>query len=182
NWKLFLYLTVLMAMMNMVSHGTQDMYPTFLQRDWGFGPTTRSALTAFSQVGALTGGVLCGLYSDRLGRRRTIALALVGAILVIPIWAFAPSLPLLIVGAFVMPSRDCSRGPHLAARWATVYPEVSMSTFVKATQVYQQGQRTLPGRYYTSAEIYAEEQERIFTARWICAGRAAEIPEAGDYV
>jgi len=57
-----------------------------------------------------------------------------------------------------------------------------MSTFVKATQVYQQGQRTLPGRYYTSPEIYAEEQERIFTERWVCAGRAAEIPEAGDYV
>src|SRR3989475_605607 len=57
-----------------------------------------------------------------------------------------------------------------------------MPTFVKATQVYQQGQRTLPGRYYTSAEIYAEEQERIFTERWICAGRAAEIREAGDYV
>ena len=57
-----------------------------------------------------------------------------------------------------------------------------MSTFVKATATYQQGQRTLPGRYYTSAEIYAEEQERIFTARWICVGRAAEIPAAGDYV
>src|SRR5438552_4007602 len=57
-----------------------------------------------------------------------------------------------------------------------------MPTFVKATQVYQQGQRTLPGRYYTSPEIYAEEQERIFTERWICAGRAAEISEAGDYV
>src|SRR6266566_4666997 len=102
NWKLFLYLTVLMAMMNMVSHGTQDMYPTFLQRDWGFGPTTRAALTAFSQVGALTGGILCGLYSDRLGRRRTIALALLGAVLAIPIWAFAPSLPLLVAGAFIM--------------------------------------------------------------------------------
>src|SRR5439155_1728173 len=38
-----------------------------------------------------------------------------------------------------------------------------MPTFVKATQVYQQGQRTLPGRYYTSPEIYAEEQERIHT-------------------
>src|SRR5437660_10722096 len=57
-----------------------------------------------------------------------------------------------------------------------------MSTFVKATATYQQGQRTLPGRYYTSAEIYAEEQERIFTARWICVGRAAEIPVAGDYL
>ncbi len=102
NWKLFIYLTVLMAMMNMVSHGTQDMYPAFLERDWGFGPTTRAALTAFSQVGALTGGVLCGLYSDRLGRRRTIALALAGAVLSIPIWAFAPALPLLVAGAFIM--------------------------------------------------------------------------------
>ena len=102
NWKLFLYLTILMAMMNMVSHGTQDMYPTFLERDWGFGPTTRAALTAFSQVGALTGGVLCGLYSDRWGRRRTIGLALAGAVLSIPVWAFAPALPLLVVGAFIM--------------------------------------------------------------------------------
>ena len=78
------------------------MYPTFLERDWGFGPTARAALTAFSQVGALTGGVLCGLYSDRLGRRRTIGLALAGAVLAIPIWAFAPATPLLVVGAFVM--------------------------------------------------------------------------------
>jgi SHS family lactate transporter-like MFS transporter len=89
-------------MMNMVSHGTQDMYPTFLQRDWGFGPRTRAALTAFSQVGALVGGVLCGLYSDRLGRRRTIGLALAGALLTIPVWAFAPATPLLWLGAFVM--------------------------------------------------------------------------------
>src|SRR6266536_2422736 len=102
NWKLFIYLTVLMAMMNMVSHGTQDMYPAFLERDWGFGPTTRAALTAFSQVGALTGGVLCGLYSDRWGRRRTIGLALAGAVLSIPMWAFAPALPVLWAGAFTM--------------------------------------------------------------------------------
>src|ERR671930_517950 len=99
NWKLFLYLTCLMALMNMVSHGTQDMYPTFLQRDRGFGATARAALTAFSQVGALIGGVICGLYSDRLGRRRTIGLALVGAVLTIPIWAFAPVVPLLVAGA-----------------------------------------------------------------------------------
>src|SRR2546428_747798 len=102
NLKLFLYITVLMWMMNMVSHGTQDMYPTFLQRDWGFTPTQRATLTALSMVGALCGGVICGLYSDRLGRRRTIALALSGAVAVIPIWAFAPSLPLLVAGAFVM--------------------------------------------------------------------------------
>lgn len=102
NWKLFLYLTLLMAMMNGVSHGTQDLYPTFLQRDWGFTPAQRAALTALSMVGALTGGILCGLYSDRWGRRRTIVVALAGALLMIPVWAFAPSVALLVAGAFLM--------------------------------------------------------------------------------
>lgn len=102
NWRLFLYLTLLMAGMNFASHGTQDMYPTFLEREWGFGPQTRAALTAFSMVGAIAGGVLFGLGSDRFGRRRAIVVALGFAVLVIPLWAFAPSLPLLVVGAFLM--------------------------------------------------------------------------------
>jgi len=102
NWKTFLYLTLLMALMNGVSHGTQDLYPTFLQRDWTLGPGARAGITALSMLGALTGGILCGLYSDRLGRRRTIVLALIGAVLLIPLWVFAPSLPLLIGGAILM--------------------------------------------------------------------------------
>jgi len=39
NWKMFLYITILMALMNGVSHGTQDLYPTLLKRDWGFQTT-----------------------------------------------------------------------------------------------------------------------------------------------
>src|SRR5262249_36518889 len=93
---------VLMTMMNFVSHGTQDMYPTFLQRDWGFTPQRRAALTAFSMVGAIIGGLLIGHFSDRIGRRRAIVTSLLCAIVVIPIWAFAPSLSLLVVGAFAM--------------------------------------------------------------------------------
>jgi SHS family lactate transporter-like MFS transporter len=102
HWRIFLYIWLLMTMMNFVSHGTQDLYPTFLQRDWGFTPGRRAWLTALSMVGALTGGVLFGLYSDRIGRRRAMILALTGAFLVIPAWAFAPSLPILVVGAFLM--------------------------------------------------------------------------------
>jgi len=89
HWKLFLYIALLMTMMNFVSHGTQDMYPTFLQRDRGFNPSLRAALTAFSMVGALTGGVLAGLASDRIGRRRAIVLALACGVLTIPLWALA---------------------------------------------------------------------------------------------
>ena len=102
HWKLFLYLTMLMAGMNFVSHGTQDMYPTFLQRDWGFSPQKRAALTAFSMIGAIFGGISFGYLSDRIGRRRSIVLALVLAILVIPVWAFSPALAGLVVGAFAM--------------------------------------------------------------------------------
>lgn len=102
HWKLFLYLTLLMAGMNLVSHGTQDMYPTLLQRDWGFSPQKRAALTAFSMIGAIIGGVSVGYLSDRIGRRRSIVLALVFAIVIIPLWAFSHTLAGLVIGAFAM--------------------------------------------------------------------------------
>jgi glycine betaine catabolism A len=57
-----------------------------------------------------------------------------------------------------------------------------MATFLKTTESYKQGARTLPGRYYTSPEILAEEQERIFRRRWICVGRDESVAAPGDYV
>jgi len=102
HWKLFAFLLVLLTAMNFVSHGTQDMYPTFLERYWGFAPRQRLTITAISMVGAVTGGILFGLLSDRIGRRRSMILALLGAVAAIPLWAFAPSLALLVVGAFTM--------------------------------------------------------------------------------
>ncbi len=101
HWKLFLYLTVLMMMMNFTSHGTQDMYPTFLQRHWGMGSTQRAGITAISMVGAILGGLVFGFFSDRFGRRRAMIVALLSAILMIPLWAYAPSIPLLVTGAFL---------------------------------------------------------------------------------
>ena len=102
HWKLFLYITLLMTMMNLASHGTQDMYPTFLQRQWNFSPEWRALLSGVSMIGAIIGGVLVGLASDRFGRRRAMVVALVCAILLIPLWAFSPTLALLFAGAFFM--------------------------------------------------------------------------------
>jgi SHS family lactate transporter-like MFS transporter len=99
---LFLYLLFFMSMMGFVSHGTQDMYPTFLQRDWNMDPKTRAGITMIANVGAILGGIIFGHFSDRIGRRKSIIIALLLAIASIPIWAFAPTVPLLIVGAFIM--------------------------------------------------------------------------------
>lgn len=102
HWKLFLYIVLLMTAMNLASHGTQDMYPTFLERQWHFRVGGRAAVTAVSMLGAIVGGTLFGYVSDRIGRRRAMVIALVLAVLLIPLWAFSPSLALLVAGAFLM--------------------------------------------------------------------------------
>jgi len=102
QWKLFLYLVLLMTGMNFTSHGTQDMYPTFLQRAWHMQPEPRAILSAISMVGAIVGGVVFGLVSDRFGRRRAMLVALAGAIAMIPLWAYAPRVYLLGLGGFLI--------------------------------------------------------------------------------
>ncbi|HXE57801.1 MAG TPA: aromatic ring-hydroxylating dioxygenase subunit alpha [Gemmatimonadales bacterium] len=57
-----------------------------------------------------------------------------------------------------------------------------MATFLRTTEIPIAGARTLPREYFVSPEIFAEEQERIFARRWLCVGRASEIPAPGDYV
>src|SRR5438552_2822359 len=68
QWPLFLYLTLLMTMMNFVSHGTQDMYPTFLREHRGFTSRQKDLIVIVYNVGALLGGIVFGFISDRIGR------------------------------------------------------------------------------------------------------------------
>ncbi|HEX4137188.1 MAG TPA: MFS transporter [Bryobacteraceae bacterium] len=102
NWKLFLFLVLLMTFMNFSSHGTQDLYPTFLQRYWHFDASKRSLISAIASIGALCGGTAIGWYSDLKGRRRAIITGLLLAVAVIPLWALSPTTTLLVAGAFLM--------------------------------------------------------------------------------
>ena len=102
HWKLFLYLLAFMITMMFASHGTQDMYPTFLQRQWHFSPQGRAIITAISGVGAIVGGLVFGRLSDSWGRRKAIVTAFVLAAVLIPLWAYAPNTALLVIGAFLM--------------------------------------------------------------------------------
>jgi SHS family lactate transporter-like MFS transporter len=102
QWRLFLYLTALMTMMTFVSHGTQDMYPTFLLEHRGFSSREKDLIVVVYNIGALIGGICFGLVSDRFGRRRAMVTALLLANLMIPLWAYAPTTALLVLGAFLM--------------------------------------------------------------------------------
>jgi SHS family lactate transporter-like MFS transporter len=102
NWKIALYLVVLMTAFNFFSHGTQDQYPTFLQKQHGFGTHTTGMLAAVMNLGAIVGGISFGIWSERLGRRRAIIVASLLALPVIPLWAFASTPLLLGIGAFLI--------------------------------------------------------------------------------
>lgn len=102
NFPMFIYLSIFLTAMSFVSHGTQDMYPTFLEKQRGLGPHQVATIAIIYNIGAVIGGLFFGWISDSWGRRRSIATALILAILIIPLWIGARSIALLTFGAFMM--------------------------------------------------------------------------------
>src|SRR5499427_3238444 len=102
NLTTFVYLVLFLTFMGFCGHGTQDMYPTFLKTQRGFSAQGAAVMTMIANLGALVGGVLVAMISDRAGRRRSIVCGLGIAVLVIPLWVFSPSTAMLALGAFLI--------------------------------------------------------------------------------
>ncbi len=100
--KDFVYLVLMMTAITCLSHGTQDLYPDFLKTVHGFSNAVISNLAILYNIGAIAGALVIGHYSDRLGRRFAILLALVICALSIPLWAFGSTIALLALGSFAM--------------------------------------------------------------------------------
>ncbi len=98
----FLLMTVLMFAFNSFSHGTQDLYPTFLTKGHQLGPHAVMFVAVIANIGALVGGIVFGNWSERIGRRRAIAIAALLSIPVIPLWAYSRTIPMLALGGFLM--------------------------------------------------------------------------------
>ncbi|MGB7600900.1 MAG: MFS transporter [Candidatus Sulfotelmatobacter sp.] len=98
----FVLLVVLMFAFNSFSHGTQDLYPTFLTKGHHLDPKTVMFITVVANIGALLGGILFGTWSERIGRRKAIVIAALLAIPVIPLWAYSHTVPMLALGGFLM--------------------------------------------------------------------------------
>jgi SHS family lactate transporter-like MFS transporter len=101
-WPRFLYLVLLLSMMGFISHGTQDLYPTFLQQQRHFAPNHVAETSMFTMVGAIIGGLVVGYCSDRFGRRKAMIGAALVALAIVPLWIAAPTDALVVAGGFLM--------------------------------------------------------------------------------
>jgi MFS transporter, SHS family, lactate transporter len=102
NWGIALYSVVLMMCFNFFSHGTQDLYPRFLQVQHNFDHGTVSLISIVANLGAIVGGLFFGTISEKIGRVNAITIASVIALPAIPFWAYGSTPVILAIGAFVM--------------------------------------------------------------------------------
>jgi MFS transporter, SHS family, lactate transporter len=102
HWLLFIYVILLMTAFNAMSHGTQDMYQTFLGEQRGLSVKAKSIIGIIYAVGAICGGILVGHLSQKFGRRRLIIITAICGIILIPAWVFSPALSMLVAGGFLM--------------------------------------------------------------------------------
>jgi MFS transporter, SHS family, lactate transporter len=102
RWKLFIYVIVLMTAFNSFSHGTQDIYPTFLQVQQKYPTQIVSTIAVIYNLGAILGGLVFGAFSEHIGRRRAIVIAALLTLPVIPLWTFSNNVVLLSIGAFLI--------------------------------------------------------------------------------
>jgi SHS family lactate transporter-like MFS transporter len=98
----FIVLVLMMTAFMSFSHGTQDLYPTFLKHDLGLSKTSASWVGVIANLGALAGGICCGALSERFGRRKVIVIAALLAVPMIPLWAWSHTSVMLAVGGFAI--------------------------------------------------------------------------------
>jgi SHS family lactate transporter-like MFS transporter len=98
----FLFLIVLMTAFMTMSHGTQDVYPTFLEVQIGLTPRVVGTIGVVYGIAQIVGGFVFGTLSEKWGRKRAIIVAALLTLPAIPLWAYGRSAVVLGIGAVVM--------------------------------------------------------------------------------
>jgi SHS family lactate transporter-like MFS transporter len=95
----FVYLILLMTAFNWMSHGTQDVYSTFLKKGEGYSQDEALYITIIFNIGALIGGTLLGAWSQKIGRRRAIIIGAAGGLLIVPLFSGVVGTGFAVLGA-----------------------------------------------------------------------------------
>jgi len=144
---LFLYVIVLMACFNSLSHGSQDLFPTYLRVQHGFDTVTTSTITVVANLGAITGGILFGAYSEKIGRKRAIILSAVLIFPVVWIYAAVGSPVGIAIGAFLVQVMVQGAFGMVPVHLNELAPEGTRGTF--------------PGFTYQLGNLLASDNQRL---------------------
>jgi SHS family lactate transporter-like MFS transporter len=153
HWRLGIHAILLMTAFNFFSHGTQDLYPTFLRVQHGLSPHAIGAIAVVYNIGAIVGGILFGTLSERFGRRRMIIIAALLSLPVLPLWISGGSAVLLAVGAFLMQFMVQGAWGVIPAHLNELSPADARGTFPGF--VYQLGNLLAAANATLQAEIAA---------------------------
>jgi MFS transporter, SHS family, lactate transporter len=129
RWPLFIYVVLLMTAFNFLSHGTQDLYPTFLQLQHHLTSQTVSTIAVIYNIGAIIGGIAFGTWSERIGRRHAIMIAAALVLPIIPLWALSQSVWQLALGAFLIQIMVQGAWGIIPAHLNELSPEGARGTF-----------------------------------------------------
>ncbi len=173
HWRLVIYAVLLMTAFNFFSHGTQDTYATFLEVQHGFSPAMTSALTIVMNVGAITGGLIFGAWSERIGRRRAIVIAALLALPIIPLWAFAVTPVMLGLGGFLLQVAVQGAWGVVPVHLNELSPEDARGTF--PGMAYQFGNLLAAGNAWLQGRIAETHHNNYGLALALVAGVTAVV-------
>ena len=179
---LFLYGMLFMAALNAMSHGTQDPYATFLTKQRGFDPSIVGLVNTVAACGAICGGIFFGALSQRIGRRICIVICAALGTLVVPLWAFGATIPLLALGGFAVQFMVQGAWGVIPAHLNEIAPTLARGTFPGF--VYQIGNLIAAGTLQIIASLAvtrfalpggAADYARAMAAFTVCAFAAVIV-------
>ena len=173
NWKLSIYAIILMTAFNFFSHGTQDLYPTFLREQHRFDPHTVSLITITLNIGAIVGGLFFGSMSEKIGRKRAICIAALIALPVLPLWAFSHTAVMLGLGAFLMQISVQGAWGVIPVHLNEISPDAIRATFPGL--VYQLGNLLAAVNATMQASFAVSNNNNYGLAMAVVAGTVAVI-------
>jgi SHS family lactate transporter-like MFS transporter len=173
HWRLGVYAVVLMTAFNFFSHGTQDLYPTFLQVQHHLSPHAVGLIAVIYNIGAIIGGISFGALSERFGRRAVIVATALVSLAVLPLWAFSATAFWLAVGAFLMQVMVQGAWGVIPAHLNELSPDQARGTFPGFT--YQIGNLIASVNATLQAAIAAHYGNNYAFALAVVAGIVAVV-------
>jgi SHS family lactate transporter-like MFS transporter len=170
---LFLYVVLLMGCFNALSHGSQDLFPTFLKVQHGLGPQAVGAITVIANVGAIAGGVFFGAFSERIGRKRAIIIASLLILPVVGIYSVADRPVWIAIGAFLVQMMVQGAFGMVPVHLNELSPEGARGTFPGFT--YQLGNLLASRNQYFQARFAQSHGNNFGLAITIVTAGAALV-------